>query len=50
MVTKPNQNLAAWNIFQGNMRILKKKQKQILKDFRDRLTAQQVEQLKGKLS
>lgn len=49
MASKLNDNQAAWNIFQGKMRILKKKQKQILTDFRNRLESQKISDIKNAL-
>ncbi len=49
MADKITPTQAAWNNFQASFRILKKKQKQILSDFRARLEQQKIDQLKDGL-
>lgn len=44
-----NSKQAAWNVFQGKLRILKKKQQELLRNYRKKLTEQQIAQLKNQL-
>ncbi len=46
---KDNAKNPAWNIFQGKMRILKRKQKQVLSDFRQRLTDEKISKIKKEI-